>query len=246
MPFKPGPVGPDAHEDLKLLQFRRVKSGEASDFTDTDPWRVLRIQGEFVEGFDALSKVGACVAVFGSARTKPEDPLYHAAVKTSRALAQAGFGVITGGGPGIMEGANKGAFEAGGLSIGCNIELPYEQLPNPYQNISMSFRYFFVRKMMFVKYAIGFVIFPGGFGTSDELFEALTLAQTQKIQHFPIVLFGRDYWQGLFDWLRGSVLAHGAIDPDDMNLLQITDDPEEVAHMILTVALQRGYIAPPE
>jgi uncharacterized protein (TIGR00730 family) len=244
MAAKPEQTRSQGHEDQKLLQFRRAMASQ--DFTDTDPWRVLRIQGEFVEGFDALSKVGACVAVFGSARTKPDDHYYQAAVQTSRGLAQAGFGVITGGGPGIMEAASKGAYEAGGLSIGCNIELPFEQVPNPYQNISLSFRYFFVRKMMFVKYSIGYVIFPGGFGTGDELFEALTLAQTQKIEHFPIVLFGSTYWKGLFDWMRGTQLTAGMIDANDMNLMSVTDSPEEAVNIILTVALQREYIVPPK
>ncbi len=183
-----------------------------------DPWRVLRILSEFVEGFDALNDVGPAITVFGSARTERDDPYYAAGRSLGAALAQRGFAVITGGGPGIMEAVNRGCHEAGGLSVGCNIELPRE-------------RYFFVRKNMFVKYARGFVIFPGGLGTLDELFESLTLAQTGKIEHFPIVLFGTAYWKGLLDWMRAVVLAHGAMSPDDFNLVSLTDDPEEAAEM---------------
>ena len=229
-------------EDRCLLQFRRPEKHE--DFTDTDPWRVLRIQGEFVEGFDALSKLGPCVTAFGSARTREDNPYYQAAMEVGRLLAEAGIGVITGGGPGIMEAANRGAYEAGGVSVGCNIQLPFEQRPNPYQNKSLTFRYFFVRKMMFVKYSIGYVIFPGGFGTMDELFEALTLTQTSKIEHFPIVLFGGEYWQGLMEWLRGRMLAEGCIGDDDTDLVWQTDDPAEAVEMVLRVALERGFIQP--
>ncbi len=212
------------------------------DFTDQDPWRVLRIQGEFVEGFDALSKVGPCAAIFGSARTRPGDPYYTKAVETARILVQSGLGVITGGGPGIMEAANKGAQEGGGLSIGCNIELPFEQKPNPYQNISLSFRYFFVRKMMFVKYSIAFVIFPGGFGTLDELTESLTLAQTGKIEHFPVVLFGKEYWKGFRDWLEDTVAAEGKINKKDMDLFRLFDDPEEAARWVVETAREKGHL----
>lgn len=229
----------DNLEDRKLLQFRPTH--KERDFTDTDPWRVLRIQGEFVEGFDALSRVGPCVSVFGSARTKPDNEYYKAAVETGRRLVEAGFSVITGGGPGIMEAGNKGAQEAGGASIGCNIELPFEQIPNPYQTISLSFRYFFARKMMFVKYSIGYVIFPGGFGTLDELFEALTLAQTGKIEHFPIILYGGKYWEEMLDWVKNSVLAEGCIDEDDMELMTITDSPKVAVDIISQIALERGY-----
>ena len=196
-----------------------------------DPWRVLRILSEFVEGFDALNEVGPAVTVFGSARSLPNDPYYHAGRKLGEALARRGFAVITGGGPGIMEAVNRGCHEAGGLSVGCNIELPHEQSLNRYVDLGVEFRYFFVRKNMFVKYARGFVIFPGGFGTLDELFESLTLAQTGKIEHFPIVLFGSPYWQGLLDWLKDHVLAAGAIASDDLNLMTLTDDPEEAAEM---------------
>src|SRR5215471_3928705 len=196
-----------------------------------DPWRVLRILSEFVEGFDALNEVGPAVTVFGSARTQRDDPYYAAGRALGAALARRGFAVITGGGPGMMEAVNRGCHEAGGLSVGCNIELPREQSLNPYVDLGVEFRYFFVRKNMFVKYAQGFVIFPGGLGTLDELFESLTLAQTGKIEHFPIVLFGTTYWQGLLDWMRDHVLSAGAIAADDLKLMTLTDDPEEAAEM---------------
>src|SRR6266851_1277636 len=196
-----------------------------------DPWRVLRILSEFVEGFDALNGVGPAVTVFGSARASEDDPYYAAGEAVGAALARRGFAVITGGGPGIMEAVNKGCHEAGGLSVGCNIELPHEQSLNKYVDLGVEFRYFFVRKNMFVKYARGFVIFPGGIGTLDELFESLTLAQTGKIEHFPIVLFGTSYWAGLIDWMKEVVLAAGAIGAEDLNLLSFTDDPEEAAEM---------------
>jgi uncharacterized protein (TIGR00730 family) len=196
-----------------------------------DPWRVLRILSEFVEGFDALNEVGPAVTVFGSARTKADDPYYAKGRALGAALARRGFAVITGGGPGMMEAVNRGCHEAGGLSVGCNIELPTEQELNAYVDLGVEFRYFFVRKNMFVKYARGFVIFPGGLGTLDELFESLTLAQTGKIEHFPIVLFGSKYWTGLLDWMRAVVLAHGAMSEDDFGLMSITDDPEEAAEM---------------
>jgi len=196
-----------------------------------DPWRVLRILSEFVEGFDALNGVGPAVTVFGSARVLPDDPYYSAGMALGAALARRGFAVITGGGPGIMEAVNRGCHEAGGLSVGCNIELPNEQALNQYVDLGVEFRYFFVRKNMFVKYARGFVIFPGGYGTLDELFESLTLAQTGKIEHFPIVLFGKRYWGALLDWLGDEVLRSGAISKEDLTLVTITDDPEEAAAM---------------
>jgi len=196
-----------------------------------DPWRVLRILSEFVEGFDALNEVGPAITVFGSARTLRTDPYYKAGEELGAALARRGFAVITGGGPGMMEAVNKGAHDAGGLSVGANIELPHEQSLNKYVDLGVEFRYFFVRKNMFVKYARGFVIFPGGYGTLDELFESLTLAQTGKIEHFPIVLFGSAYWKGLLEWLKKEVLATGAIAPDDLKLMTLTDDPEEAAEM---------------
>jgi uncharacterized protein (TIGR00730 family) len=222
------------NEDNELLKAAGTKN---KDFIHTDPWRVLKIQGEFVDGFDTLAGAGSCISIFGSARTKPDDKYYKAAEKTAALLVENGTGVITGGGPGIMEAANKGAYEAGGVSIGCNIELPFEQEPNPYQNISLEFHYFFVRKMMFVKYSVGYIIFPGGFGTLDELFEALTLAQTNKIEHFPLVLYGNDYWKGLDGWINEFLLErHDAISPEDMELYKIVDDPNEaVAHVIKTI-----------
>jgi len=222
------------NEDNELLKAAGTKN---KDFIHTDPWRVLKIQGEFVDGFDTLAGAGSCISIFGSARTKPDDKYYKAAEKTAALLVENGTGVITGGGPGIMEAANKGAYEAGGVSIGCNIELPFEQEPNPYQNISLEFHYFFVRKMMFVKYSVGYIIFPGGFGTLDELFEALTLAQTNKIEHFPLVLYGKDYWKGLDGWINEFLLErHDAISPEDMELYKIVDDPNEaVAHVIKTI-----------
>jgi uncharacterized protein (TIGR00730 family) len=202
-------------------------------FTHTEPWRVLRIQGEFVHGINALSEVGAAVAIFGSARFDQDHPMSKAATQMGKALAEAGFAVITGGGPGVMEAANKGAHEAGGLSIGCNIELPFEQSQNRHTDLSINFRYFFVRKTMFVKFANGFVIFPGGFGTMDELFEALTLVQTRKISRFPIVLFGSSYWKGLLDWIKQTQLAEGTISPEDLNLLIVTDSIEEARDIMV-------------
>ncbi len=196
-----------------------------------DPWRVLRILSEFVEGFDALADIGPAITVFGSARVRTDDPLYAMGRRLGAALAERGYAVITGGGPGIMEAVNRGCKEAGGLSVGCNIELPHEQDLNDYVDLGIEFRYFFVRKTMFVKYARGFVIFPGGFGTLDELFESLTLAQTGKIEHFPVVLFGSDYWKGLLDWLRDYALERALISPEDMDLVSITDDPELAAEI---------------
>ncbi len=201
-------------------------------FLHTDPWRILRITGEFVEGFDQLADVGVAVAVFGSARTSADDPAYVAARETARLLVAEGFGVITGGGPGIMEAANMGASEAGGVSIGCNIELPHEQHGNTYANLTMEFRYFFVRKTMFVKYSEAFVVFPGGFGTLDELFEAVTLVQTGKIHRFPVVLYGSAYWSGLLEWLRGRVVAEGKLTDGELELLQVADTPADVARIV--------------
>lgn len=219
---------PGQTQDEQLLE-----SPRPDEFTHTDTWRVFRIMGEFVEGFDELASLTRGISVFGSARSKPDDPDYLAAQETAALLAKQGFAVITGGGPGIMEAANRGAFEAGGLSIGCNIELPFEQKPNPYQTRSLTFKYFFVRKMMFVKYSLGFIIFPGGFGTFDELFEALTLIQTKKIRDFPVVLFGTKYWTGLLDWIRDVVLPGGKISEHDLRLFHITDSPEEVVQIVL-------------
>lgn len=202
------------------------------DFTITDPWRVLRIGSEFVNGFDALAHIPPSIAIFGSARTKPTSPSYQAAVETARLLAEAGFGIITGGGPGIMEAANKGAQEGGNLSIGCNIELPFEQSSNAYLDISLDFRYFFVRKTMFVKYSNAFIIFPGGFGTMDELFEALTLIQTEKVNNFPVILYGSQYWGGLLTWLRETMLTVENISPPDLKLLRLSDDPQEICQWV--------------
>ncbi len=225
-------------EDELLLQ--RLKRPEPTPrdpaqaaFTREDPWRVLRIMGEFIHAFDALAEVGAAVTVFGSSHTSEGDPMYEAARDLGRLLARAGFAVITGGGPGIMEAANRGAREAGGLSVGCNIELPQEQGTNPYVDIAVNFRYFFCRKTAFMKYAEGFALFPGGFGTLDELFEALTLIQTRKVQRFPVVLFSRAYWSGLLDWVRQQVLGHRRIDPEDMDLVIVTDSTEEACRHIL-------------
>jgi uncharacterized protein (TIGR00730 family) len=200
----------------------------------SDPWRALRILSEFVEGFDALSQLGPAISIFGSARTPRDDRFYQAAEATGRAIAERGHAVITGGGPGIMEAANKGAQEAGGQSVGCNIELPKEQGINDYVDLAVEFRYFFARKTMFVKYARGFVIFPGGFGTLDELFESLTLAQTGKIEHFPIVLFGSAYWTGLLEWIRREGLPRAYLEAADLDLVRLTDDPEEAAEIATT------------
>ncbi|MEA2499207.1 MAG: hypothetical protein QOH26_1612 [Actinomycetota bacterium] len=209
-------------EDTEFLQRR-----DAS-FTKSDPWRTLRILSEFVDGFDVLAEIPMAISVFGSARIERDDPMYAAAEEVGRTLAEAGFAVITGGGPGIMEAANKGCKEAGGVSVGCNIELPFEQGMNEYVDLAVDFRYFFVRKTMFVKYAEAFVVFPGGFGTLDELFEALTLIQTGKALHFPVVLFGSDFWGGLDGWLRGTLLAEGKISPEDLKLFSILDDASAV------------------
>jgi uncharacterized protein (TIGR00730 family) len=216
-------------EDEKLLQ----QPSSPADFTRTDPWRVLRIMGEFIEGFDTLASVERGVTIFGSARTSPEDPMYKAAEEVARLLAEAGFAIITGAGPGIMEAANKGAHIGGGRSIGCNIELPFEQGANPYVDTLVNFRYFFVRKTMFIKYSSAFIIFPGGFGTLDELFEAITLIQTGKIYQFPVILFGRHYWAGLLRWLQSRVLAERKISPGDIDLMILTDDPVEAAQAVI-------------
>jgi uncharacterized protein (TIGR00730 family) len=202
------------------------------DLAKSDTWRVFRIMAELVEGFEALNGVGPAVTIFGSARLPPGSPYYNTCLKVAERLAQDGFAVISGGGPGIMEAANKGAQNARGVSVGLNIDLPLEQTPNQFQDIRVEFRYFFVRKLMFVKYAVGYVIFPGGFGTMDELFEALTLIQTKKIRSFPVVLVGRRYWEGLFDWLRNTMLAEKNISPEDLDLMHVVDEPEEVCAII--------------
>jgi uncharacterized protein (TIGR00730 family) len=214
-------------EDEKLL----VRP-ERPEFLDTDPWRALRILSEFVEGFDALAAIGPAVTVFGSARTPAGHPHYALAHRIGRSLAESGYAVITGGGPGCMEAANRGCQEGGALSVGCNIELPHEQDLNPYVDLGVEFRYFFARKTMFVKYADAFVILPGGFGTLDELFEALTLIQTGKIRHFPVILVGSEYWRGLLDWVRNVLLRYNAISAADLDLLRLTDDADEVVRIV--------------
>lgn len=214
-------------EDQKLL-----RPEGAFAFQETDTWRTLRIMGEFVEGFDALAEVGPAVSIFGSARIGRRNRYYGAARRLAAALVGQGFAIITGGGPGIMEAANRGAKEAGGVSIGCNIELPFEQGLNEYVDLGMEFRYFFVRKVMFVKYAQAFVIFPGGFGTLDELFEALTLIQTGKVKHFPVVLYGKEYWDGMMQWIREKPLYEEKISPEDLDLLTVTSDIDEACDAI--------------
>src|SRR6187549_2408953 len=216
-------------EDQKLLR----SEGQSVDFQDTDTWRTLRIMGEFVEGFDALADIGPAVSIFGSARIGRRNRYYGAARRLAAALAKQGFAIITGGGPGVMEAANRGAKEAGGLSIGCNIELPFEQGLNPYLNRSLNFKFFFVRKTMFVKYATAFIVFPGGYGTLDELFEALTLIQTGKVKDFPVILFGKEYWSGLLDWLTKTVAAERKIDEKDLKLFQVTDNPAEATRLVI-------------
>ena len=235
-----GSPRPPVTEDEQLLaQVPR----ERRAFTRTDSWRVLRIMGEFVEGFDTLSDVYNAVTVFGSARTTPEDPYYEKAVETARLLAREGFPIITGGGPGIMEAANRGCQEGDGLSIGCNIELPFEQGLNPFVERAINFRYFFVRKTMFVKYSTAFIVFPGGYGTMDELFEALTLIQTGKVKHFPVILFGEPYWRGLADWLRDRVAGEGKIAATDLALFTVTDSPREAVALVRQARERRtqGY-----
>ena len=229
-----GPVvlrGSRKHEDSTTDQ-RLLDSRGPTDWVHTDPWRVLRIQSEFVEGFGALAELPPAVTVFGSARTSFEHPEYAAGREIGAALARAGFAVITGGGPGAMEAANRGAKEAGGLSVGLGIELPFEQGLNEYVDLGINFRYFFARKTMFVKYSRAFVCLPGGFGTLDELFEALTLVQTRKVTRFPIVLFGTAYWQGLLDWLRSTMLTQGKLGEADLALLYCTDDVDEAVELV--------------
>ena len=197
-----------------------------------ETWRVFRIMAEFVEGFDELSRLGPAVSIFGSARTEPDKPYYKMGQQTAAELVRAGYAVVTGGGGGIMEAANKGAIEAGGKSVGLNIEIPQEQLPNKYQNLSLSFRYFFARKMMFTKYSQAFVILPGGFGTMDEFFESLTLIQTLKMARFPVILMGTDFWQGLIDWIKNAMLSEGNISEKDISLFTLTDEPAEVIDIL--------------
>ena len=218
---------PATTTDQRLLDDRGP-----SDWVHTDPWRVMRIQAEFVEGFGLLAELGAAVSIFGSARTKRDAPGYELASGIAAGLSEAGYAIITGGGPGIMEAANKGAADAGGVSVGLGIELPMESGLNDYVNVGVEFRYFFVRKTVFIKYSQAFVVLPGGFGTLDELFEALTLVATDKITRFPIVLVGSAYWSGLLDWLKTTMLAEGKISPDELTLVQIADEPDEVVKII--------------
>lgn len=206
---------------------------EINQLEKEESWRMFRIIGEFVEGFDALSQITPAVTVYGSARARPGDPVYDLAGAIGRAIAKADFTLVTGGGPGVMEAACKGAFEAGGRTVGLNIQLPEEQKPNPYTTISLHFHYFFVRKVMLVKYATAFVLLPGGFSTLDELFETVTLIQTHKIRPFPMILVGRDYWSGLVDWLRKQTAARGHVSKGDLDLLKVTDDPTDVMDHII-------------
>jgi len=206
-----------------------------------DLWRIFRVMAEFTEGFEELAPVGPAVSFFGSARAKPQDKYYKLAEQTAAEIAKAGFAVITGGGGGIMEAANKGAAKVGGQSIGLNIELPLEQIPNDYQNLSLHFRYFFVRKVMFLKYAHGFIVFPGGFGTMDEFFESLVLIQTLKQASFPVILMVSNYWEGLTEWMKQKMLEeHGFIAPDDLNVFTVVDDPHAAAEIIVDFREAQG------
>ena len=226
---------PGSTTDQRLLDGRGP-----SDWVHTDPWRVLRIQAEFVEGFGSLAELGPAISVFGSARTPVHSPDYELARRLGAALVGAGFAVITGGGPGAMEGANRGAHEADGVSVGLGIELPFEQGMNSYVNLAINFRYFFARKTMFVKYAQGFAVLPGGFGTFDELFEALVLVQTRKVTSFPIVLLGTDYWSGMLEWIKGPVLHRGMINPVDVELIRVTDDVDEAVELMVAARRDRA------
>jgi uncharacterized protein (TIGR00730 family) len=223
---------PDQHAEGSTTDQRLLDRRGPSDWVHTDPWRVLRIQSEFVEGFGLLAELPRAVSVFGSARTPRDHPHYAAGVAIGAALAEAGYAVITGGGPGAMEAANRGAVEAGGVSVGLGIELPFEQDLNEWVDVGIAFRYFFVRKTMFVKYAQAFVILPGGFGTLDELFEALTLVQTGKVTRFPVILFGSEYWAGLLSWIRTTLASTGTINPSDLDLITVTDDIGEVLRVV--------------
>jgi uncharacterized protein (TIGR00730 family) len=226
---QPSRPKPSVKADFDLLD----ASQQRCEFTETDTWRVFRIMGEFVAGFEQLCTVGPAVSIFGSARAGEDDPYYAMARQAAKLLAEQHVAVISGGGPGIMEAANRGAQDGGGLAVGLNIKLPHEQAANPYQDVSMEFHYFFVRKTMFLKYSVGYIMFPGGFGTMDELFEALTLVQTGRTPNFGVALVGREYWQPLLDWLRDTMLARGCISPRDLDLFIVTDDPSEaVAHVM--------------
>jgi hypothetical protein len=230
--------------DSSTTDQRLLDSAQNSDWLHTDPWRVMRIQSEFVEGFGTLAELGPAISVFGSARTPVDSPEYQAGERIGRALVEAGYAVVTGGGPGAMESANKGAHEAGGTSVGLGIELPFEQGLNQYVDLGLNFRYFFVRKTMFVKYSQGFIVLPGGFGTLDELFEALTLVQTHKVTRFPVILFGVDYWSGLVQWVRKTVIAEGKASPADLELIQLTDSVEEAVKILDEAARRNGVQNP--
>lgn len=233
-------------DDQHLLSWTKEDREEAAAFTHNDPWRVLRILGEFVSGFDAFAEVGPATSVFGSARIDEDDPLYNQARELGRLLGKAGVTVITGGGPGAMEAANRGASEVDGESVGAGIELPFETGLNHYVNVGLEFRYFFVRKVMFVKYATGFVFFPGGFGTLDELFEVITLIQTGRMDHVPIVLFGQEHWSGLIDWMDNALLDKGLISGDDRKIYTISNDIEETARIMIDAARHANDIPDPE
>lgn len=232
------------NEDRALLSWSPEARAEAAAFTHTDQWRVLRIISEFVEGFDSLAEIGPAVSIFGSARTLPDDPMYGLAEHVATLIARAGVTVITGGGPGIMEASNKGAASADGISVGVGIDLPFEQGSNQYVTLPLQFRYFFVRKTMFAKYANGFVFFPGGFGTLDEVFEILTLVQTGKLDPMPIVFFGSSYWNGLLAWIRNTMLTEGKVSPQDLELYTVTDDPDEAASTVIQ-AIKEASENPP-
>src|SRR4051794_28294517 len=230
--------------DLGTTDQRLLDSRGPSDWVHTDPWRVMRIQAEFIEGFGALAELGPAIGLFGSARTRPEDRHYALAETLGRKFVEAGFAVITGGGPGTMEAGNKGASEAGGVSVGLGIELPFETGLNQWVDIGINFRYFFARKTMFVKYAQGFAVLPGGVGTLDELFEAITLVQTQKVTSFPVVLVGVDYWSGLLDWMRTTVLGEGKISEKDLDLITLTDDLDLAVRLMVEAREGQGPTAP--
>lgn len=241
-------AGERTEDELLLERPKRARPQprvpSQGEFREGDPWRVLRITGEFIHAFDELAEIGAAITLFGSARTPPSDSMYQAARELAFKLAKKGFAIISGGGPGIMQAANQGAHEAEGLSVGLNIELPHEQGLNPYVNQAVNFRYFFCRKTAFIKYSEGFVLFPGGYGTLDEMFEALTLIQTRKIKRFPVVLFGSAYWQGLLDWLRQPVQAEGKISADDLRLFHVTDSTQEACDYLTDCYLGECWDTP--
>jgi uncharacterized protein (TIGR00730 family) len=239
LPFRLNSATPLGTEDEQLLQQVPSPAEREEAVRVSDSWRVLRIMGEFVWGFDNLADVRDGVTIFGSARTKADNPYYQQASETGRLLAEHRIPVITGGGPGIMEAGNKGAAHGSGLSIGCNIELPFEQRGNEFANRALYFKFFFVRKTMFVKYSTAFIVFPGGYGTLDELFEALTLIQTGKVSNFPVILFGKSYWQGMVEWLKQTAVGAGNISPSDLNLFHVTDDPREAVDIVLAARAKR-------